>query len=29
VSVVTLADVWGKQQAQDIPDPMWISYAAG
>ena len=28
VSVVTLADVWGEQQAQDIPDPMWISHAA-
>jgi len=28
VSVVTLADVWGEPQAQDIPDPTWISYAA-
>lgn len=28
LSVVTLADVWGEQQAQGIPDPMWISHAA-
>lgn len=28
LAVVTLADVWGKQEAQDIFDPTWIRYAA-
>jgi hypothetical protein len=27
LTVVTLADVWGKQEAQDIADPVWIRHA--
>jgi hypothetical protein len=28
LTVVTLADIWGKLNAQDIADPVWIRHAA-